>query len=105
MQHLRSLQPQRVVVVDAAEMDLRPGEVRFVDEDLIAEQPFLTTHRLPLTFLLKLLRDFVPIVQLLAIQPGSVAFSYPMSPEVGRAVELIHKNLTEGVDVDTYRHL
>lgn len=105
VQHVRSLRPQRVLIVDAAEMDLRPGEIRIVDEDIIAEQLFLTTHTLPLTFLLKLLRDFVPVVQLLAIQPALVAFSYPMSPDVRRAVELIHKNLAEGVDLDTYTRL
>jgi len=105
VQHVRSLRPQRVLIVDAAEMDLRPGEIRIVDEDIIAEQLFLTTHTLPLTFLLKLLRDFVPVVQLLVIQPALVAFSYPMSPDVRRAVELIHKNLAEGVDLDTYTRL
>jgi len=105
VQHVRSLRPQRVLIVDAAEMDLRPGEIRIVDEDIIAEQLFLTTHTLPLTFLLKLLRDFAPVVQLLVIQPALVAFSYPMSPDVRRAVELIHKNLAEGVDLDTYTRL
>lgn len=103
--HLRALQPQRVLLVDAAEMDLSPGEIRLVDEDLIAGQPFLTTHRLPLTFLLRALRDFVPIVQLLAIQPRLVAFSYPMSEEVRRAVELIHQSLTTGADVERYGRL
>jgi len=58
------------VVVDAADMGARPDELRLLDEGLIAEQPFLTTHKLPLIFLLKLLREFVPIVQLLSIQPA-----------------------------------
>jgi len=84
---------------------LCPDRGRIVDEDIIAEQLFLTTHTLPLTFLLKLLRDFAPVVQLLVIQPALVAFSYPMSPDVRRAVELIHKNLAEGVDLDTYTRL
>jgi hydrogenase 3 maturation protease len=105
VQHVRSLRPHRVLVVDATEMDLRPGEIRLVDEDIIAEELFLTTHALPLTFLVKLLRDFVPVVQLLAIQPALVAFSYSMSPEVRRAVELIHKDLTEGINVDSYTRL
>ena len=91
------------VVVDAADMGARPDELRLLDEGLIAEQPFLTTHKLPLIFLPKLLREFVPIVQLLSIQPALVAFSYPMSPEVRRAVELIHKNLTKVADGATGR--
>jgi len=105
VQRVRALRPERVLVVDAAEMGLNPGEIRLVDESIIADQCFMTTHTLPLTFLIEALRDFAADVQLLAIQPSLVAFGFPMSPEVSGAVALIHQRLTEGTDLDGYQRL
>jgi hydrogenase 3 maturation protease len=105
VQRVRSLRPSQALVVDAAEMGLQPGEIRLIDESIVADRLFATTHTLPLTFLIKVLRDFVPEVQLLAIQPSLVAFSCPLSPEVRRAVEIIHKRLREGMSLDTYKRL
>jgi hydrogenase 3 maturation protease len=105
VQRVRALRPRRVLVVDAAEMGLNPGEVRLVDETIIADQYFLTTHALPLTFLIEALHDFAADVRLLAIQPSLVAFGFPMSPEVSAAVALIHQRLTDGAGLDAYENL
>ena len=105
VQYIRSIAPHRVLIFDAAEMDLRPGELRLVEEDMIAERLFPTTHVLPLSFLIRILSDFVPVVQLLAIQPSLVAFSWPMSAEVQKAVERVHRQLMEGVSPDTFQKL
>jgi hydrogenase 3 maturation protease len=105
VQRIRALGPDRVLIVDATDMDLEPGEVRLVDGDIIADQLFMTTHALPLTFLIDLLREFVPDVQLLGIQPSLVAFSYPLSPQVRRAVETLHENLRKSRDLDAYERL
>ena len=105
VQRVRALRPDRVLVVDAAEMGLEPGEIRLIDESIIADRLFVTTHTLPLTFLIKVLRDFVPEVQLLAIQSSLVAFSCPLSPEVRRAVKIIHERLREGMNLDVYKRL
>jgi hydrogenase 3 maturation protease len=105
VQRVRALRPRRVLIVDAAEMGLKPGDVRLVDENIIAGQHFLTTHALPLTFLIEALRDFAADVQLLAIQPSLVAFGYPMSREVGAAVALVHRRLADGTGLDAYQRL
>jgi hydrogenase 3 maturation protease len=65
----------------------------------------MTTHTLPLTFLIEALRDFAADVQLLAIQPSLVAFGFPMSSQVSDAVTLIHRRLTAGTELDAYRRL
>jgi hydrogenase 3 maturation protease len=105
VQRVRALRPERVLVVDAAEMGLNPGDIRLVDEHMIAAQCFMTTHTLPLTFLIEALRDFAGDVQLLAIQPSLVAFGFPMSSAVSDAVALIHQRLTEGAELDAYQRL
>ncbi len=102
---LRALEPERVLIVDVADMELPPGEVRFIDDEVVAERLFATTHALPLTFLMTLLREFVPDVQLLGIQPSLVAFAFPLSQAVKNAVETIHRRLAAGEGIDGYERL
>ena len=80
---VRALAPECVVVVDAAEMELEPGAVRLIDDRLIAEQFIITTHDLPISFLIAGLRETVPEVHFLAIQPSAALRKLPM-PVIGR---------------------
>jgi len=97
---IRELAPQQVLIVDAADMDLTPGEIRLISDERMAETCFgedplffMTTHSLPLTYLMQALREFVPKVDLLGIQPEVVAFGYPVSDSVKQAVERVYANL------------
>ncbi|MFZ5819030.1 MAG: hydrogenase maturation peptidase HycI [Chloroflexota bacterium] len=96
LHRVRELAPERVLVVDAADMDLPPGSVRRIRDDRLDDPFLLTTHTLPLTFLIESLRAFAPRVELLGIQPETVAFGYPMSPAVKEAVGRVYANLEAG---------
>jgi hydrogenase 3 maturation protease len=87
---VRELGPEQVLIVDAADMDLAPGEIRRIGEGRIADPLFLTTHSLPLTYLMEALREFVPQVDLIGIQPDVVAFGYPVSEPVRLAVDRVY---------------
>ncbi len=94
---IRETAPEQILVVDAADMDLAPGEIRMIDADGL-EDPFLmTTHTLPLFYLVQSLREIAPRVDLLGIQPRVVAFGYPVSPEVHRAVRQVYEGLGQVV--------
>lgn len=99
---IRALSPERVVIVDAADMGLAPGEVRRIDEDCVAEHFLITTHAIPLNFLIASLRETVPDIVFLGIQPREIVFMAPMTAEVRRGVEALHRDLVDGVDIDTY---
>ncbi|RLM23892.1 hydrogenase maturation peptidase HycI [Brenneria alni] len=90
---LRTLRPKRLLVVDAADMGLAPGEIRIVDPQRIAEDLLMNTHNLPLNFLIEQLQQDIPEVIFIGIQPALVAFYYPLSAEVEQAVDLIHQRL------------
>lgn len=93
---VRDANVSRVLVVDAADMDLPPGSIRRIDADRL-EDPFLmTTHTLPLSFLIESLREFAPQVDLVGIQPSVVAFGFPISEEVRLAVEQVYVDLANG---------
>lgn len=93
---IREMDATRVLVVDAADMDLEPGAVRRIDADKLDDPFLMTTHTLPLTFLIESLREFVPQVDLLGIQPNIVAFGFPLSEEVRRAVRQVYADLKAG---------
>ena len=95
LHRVRELAPERVLVVDAAEMDLPPGTVCRIQDEQLEDPFFMTTHALPLSYLIQSLRTFVPQVDLLGIQPEVVAFGYPMSPAVKQAVAGIYAGLAE----------
>ncbi len=100
---VRALTPDRVLIVDAAQMELAPGEVRLLDEDCVAEHFLVTTHAIPLNFLIASLRETVPEIIFLGIQPKDTGFCNPLTPAVRTAVEMIHRRLVQGEGFDGYQ--
>jgi hydrogenase 3 maturation protease len=96
LHRVREATPEQVLLVDAADMDLPPGSIRRIPEDKLDDLFMFTTHTLPLTFLIQALREFVPQVELIGIQPEVVAFGYPMSERVREAVSQVYKDLGSG---------
>jgi hydrogenase 3 maturation protease len=104
--YLRELRPAHLVIVDATDMGLTPGEMRIIDETDIADMFLLTTHTLPLTFLIGELREAIPQITFVGIQPEVVAFYYPLSTAVELAVQCLHQRLpalAQGLGIAPYR--
>ncbi|QLE87450.1 hydrogenase maturation peptidase HycI [Shewanella sp. Scap07] len=90
---VRQLAPERVIVFDAAEIGEQAGEVRVIDPDAIADMFIMSTHSLPLNFLIEDLKTFVPEVLFVGVQPAIVAFSFPMTEMVENAVGDLYQRL------------
>lgn len=90
---VRELAPSRLIVVDATEMGVNPGEIRRVDPDCIGEMSMMNTHSMPLNFLIDDLKEAVGEVILIGIQPDIVGFCYPMTEAVKAAVEQLYAYL------------
>ena len=91
--YLREQRPDHLVIVDATDMGLAPGEMRLIDESDIADMFIMTTHTLPLTFLIQQLREAIPHITFVGIQPDVVAFYAPLSPAVEQAVGELYQRL------------
>lgn len=102
MHAVRAKAPDHVLVVDAADMQLAPGAIRRIDESLVAERFLISTHAIPLSYLIASLKETVPQVTFLGIQPARVEFFADMTPAVRSAVEDLHRTLVEGGDVDGF---
>ncbi len=96
---VREIAPEKVIVVDAAEMELPAGAIRRISSEQVGSLFLLTTHSLPISYLLESVQEFVPVVDFLGIQPEMVAFGYPVSPQVKKAVERVYGWLTSDKDI------
>lgn len=92
---IRELRPQRLLLVDATDMGLNPGEIRIIDPDDIAEMFMMTTHNMPLNYLIDQLKDDIGEVIFLGIQPDIVGFYYPMTDAIKNAVEKVYRSLAD----------
>jgi hydrogenase 3 maturation protease len=99
---VRAELPQRVLLLDTAQMQLEPGAVRRIDEADIARQFLFNTHVIPLDMLIASLRETVPHVTFVGIQPAHVAFFGDMTPAVRNAVVRLHRSLVDGADPDDW---
>ena len=59
---IRAMKPKRLIIFDATEMELPVGKIRIIDKELIAEMFFVSTHNLPLNFLIEQLEEDIPEV-------------------------------------------
>lgn len=84
--------PEKLVIVDAAEMGLPPGTIRRLPLGKGAEMVG-STHGLPLPFLLSLVD--VPEVVLIGIQPKEYGLGEGLSPEVQAAADSLIRLLRE----------
>jgi len=103
--HIRELRPDRLVIVDVTDMGLAPGETRVIDEKDIAAMFIMTTHNLPLNFLIDQLREDIAEITFIGIQPEVVAFYYPISAAVKQAVTVLHQRLFHWADNGGYPQL
>jgi hydrogenase 3 maturation protease len=92
---IRKLQPDLVVMVDAADMNLEPGAVAFLDTKQMHTMMH-STHTLPLSFLAGYLEQMgTAKVIALGIQAGHIKLDQPMTRKVAGSVKLIVKTFTD----------
>ncbi len=85
---IRRHRPERILIVDAANMGLAAGSMRRVHRNSI-EDVGIGTHMLPLSHLIDYLSELTPAITLIGIQPDSTGYGEPMHPAVKAAVETL----------------
>lgn len=87
---IRRFKPKLLLIVDAADMELDIGEIRIIDKEMIAEMFFVSTHNLPLNFLIEQLEQDIDEILFIGIQPDIVSFAFPMTEKVKSAVSFLY---------------
>jgi len=84
---IRAFRPTHLLVVDAANVGLKPGEIVEIPPESVGGPAFLS-HMLPLRVMINYLAgDTGAKSTLLGIQYRSLAFDGPMTPEIASAVD------------------
>lgn len=85
---VKQVSPSRLLVVDAAKMDLSPGEYRILPEES-QDSMITSTHSIPLTVTLAYLKEHVGRTLFVGVEPGEIRNSDRLSPRVESAAEEI----------------
>ena len=92
-------EPDTGVLVDAVHLEREPGAVELLDRSEIMENTGFTTHTLSPVLVMERLEDETGAgVLMLAIQPGTLEFGAPLSPEVARLLDILPDLLTPQVE-------
>ncbi len=90
---LRRFHPDLVILIDAAQMNLAPGEICLIDLNAI-DGFGASTHTTPLTLFAQYVHAELGCETLLiGIQPGDSTLGAPLTPEVEAAVRQIRRAL------------
>ncbi len=98
---IRKVEPDILVIVDAAQMGLLPGEFRVLSKKRLGSEGF-GTHGMPLSHLVTYLEDYARKIYFIGIQPNSVDMGDEISPEVERGkndlIEIIKKKEWKAIE-------
>jgi hydrogenase 3 maturation protease len=64
--------PKKLIIIDAADMGLKPGEIRIVPKEKIGVMT-ISTHGIPTSVLMNYLEKYVKKVILIGIQPQNMS--------------------------------
>jgi hydrogenase 3 maturation protease len=100
---VKDLRPLTLVLVDAADMNIRPGEFRIVPPAQIADVAF-GTHALPLKILIDYLVPYTDRILFIGIQPELIEQGAPLSDAVRKGAERLARliEMEEFDEIEVY---
>ena len=88
MQEIVDIKPSHVLLVDAAILGLKPGEMRLVFPEQVMDFPAITTHVLPLRIFCEYITKMAEAkIALLLIEPEDTEFGEGLTPTVQSTAE------------------
>ena len=85
-----AFEPTHVLLVDAALMGLKPGEVRLFNTEKITDFPAISTHMLPMPVLCKLIAQLTGAkIALILIEPKNTEIGEGLTAEVQKSAEQV----------------
>ena len=95
--------PDLLVIVDAARMGLPPGSIRLLSIEG-ADRMLVTTHGLPLSFVLERVRDVAQKALLIGVEPADLSLGEGLTTPVAQAAGRLVATLRFG-DPERIPHL
>ena len=91
---IRKERPSHIILVDAVDMNKKPGQIELISRKQIANYN-ISTHAMPLSFLIKYLKSTCPAeLIIVGIQPKTTILVNKMSVEIENSIEMLLKLFT-----------
>ena len=102
LQEIIDLKPSHLLLIDAAFIGLKPGEMRLVFPEQVADFPAVTTHVLPLRIFCEYIKNMAETkIALLLIEPETTEFGEGLTAIVqvsaAKITEILLKRLTSSL--------
>ncbi len=92
---IKKFQPSHLIIIDAVNSTVPPGQITIMDPEHIDEVSFFT-HKLPIKLMIDYLLGFCKcLVVIIGIQPKDITIGGPVSKEVGGAVKELSKAVAD----------
>lgn len=98
--YIRKIDVDELILFDAASMELAPGEMRILQEEDVFSDYMMTTHSLPLSFLIAELKSCCKSVIFVGIQPAHTDFMGALTPQVKESCDKFYDILKSEADVE-----
>ena len=97
---VKRYKPKQLVIVDAVEMNLTPGEMRIVPKEKIGRM-HISTHGIPISVLMDYLEKYVENIFFVGIQPEKMSgeLSKDVQKSGEKLVEFIKNNKIEQIEL------
>lgn len=96
MPEIIDFKPSHVLLVDAALLGLKPGEIRLVFPEQIAAFPAVTTHFLPLRIFCEYITKMTGAkIAFLLVEPENTEFGEGLTPKVQAVADKLTGNLID----------
>jgi len=69
---IKKLNPKILIIIDAFEMGLKPGDIRIIDKEKIGVM-HISTHNIPISLLISYLEKYVKKIIFIGIQSGKMS--------------------------------
>ena len=93
---IEQFKPTHVLLIDAAFLELKPGEARLVDAERMVDYSTISTHALPLRIFCEYVKKATGAkIALLLVEPKNMEFGESLSVELEAAAERLTKLLLE----------
>lgn len=102
MQEIVDIKPSHVLLIDAAILGLKPGEIRLIYPKQVSDFPAITTHVLPLRIFCEYIAKMIKTkIALLLIEPENTDFGEGLTPitqDVAKKVVTVLRKLLREID-------
>jgi hydrogenase 3 maturation protease len=95
---VKSENPENLIIIDAVEMDIQPGEIRQVPKERIGKF-CVSTHGMPLSLIIEYLEKYVKNILFIGIQPKTMegAMTDKIKESADALVKIIFEKRIESI--------